>query len=79
MSIVSPVASARSLLSPKSKGYAPSEYTPTLSSATHTGGYARLVASAKLPTDDLNLTPEELFTKYTVSEVRAVQQRLRYI
>ena len=32
---------------------------------------------SKLPNDNSNLDPDELFTKHTIAEVKAVQQRLR--
>ncbi|KAF8203821.1 hypothetical protein BJ912DRAFT_1018517 [Pholiota molesta] len=79
MSVLSPAHSARSFLSPKASGYSTSDQalkTPVISSAV-SATYAKSLASTKLPHEGSNLSPDELFTKYTVSEVRAVQHRLR--
>ena len=73
LSITPSVSSARSLLSPSSiseqdqraHGVPPS--------------FSKSLSSTKLPNEGLNLNPDELFTKYTVSEVRAVQHRLRSV
>ncbi|KAF8167632.1 hypothetical protein B0H34DRAFT_24536 [Crassisporium funariophilum] len=77
MSILSSASSARSILSPRSNGYIENEQsqpTPGITPSLYTGIYPK---SAKFPKDGLNINPDELFTKYTVSEVKAVQQRLR--
>nr|BAH22605.1 hypothetical protein UP8 [Pholiota nameko] len=79
MVVLSPTHSARSVLSPKSTGYIPlgkTLNTPTVSSAV-SATYAKSLFTAKLPSEVLNLGPDELFTKYTVSEVKAVQHQLR--
>ncbi|KAF9486293.1 hypothetical protein BDN70DRAFT_869769 [Pholiota conissans] len=76
---VSPTYSARSFLSSKSGAHTAADSalkTPAISS----GSSATLTKSlpiAKLPPEELNLSPDELFSKYTVSEVRAVEHRLR--
>ncbi|PPQ67134.1 hypothetical protein CVT25_005735 [Psilocybe cyanescens] len=80
MSTLTSVSSARSILSSKLNGHGvteKSQYTPSLSPPVYTATYQHTVTSARLPSDGLNLSPDELFTKQTVSEVRAVQQRLR--
>ncbi|KDR85455.1 hypothetical protein GALMADRAFT_132149 [Galerina marginata CBS 339.88] len=72
--------SARSLQSPNSNGHATIDqlqHTAGFTPASFSGPYQKSLASAKLPNDSLNLSPDELFTKHTVSEVKAVQQRLR--
>jgi len=33
----------------------------------------------QLPSDPLSLDPDELFTKYTIAEMKLVQQRLRWV
>ncbi|KAF8973530.1 hypothetical protein BDZ97DRAFT_1648009 [Flammula alnicola] len=79
MSTLSPAHSAHSFLSPKSNGYISADQvqrTPIVSTPI-SGTYAKALASAKLANDALSLSPDELFTKYTVSEVKAVQQRLK--
>ena len=75
MSVTPSISSARSLLSPSdsrneqnTSGISPSVYS-----------FSKSLPSAKLPNEGLSLNPDELFTKYTVSEVRAVQHRLRLI
>ncbi|KAF8807829.1 hypothetical protein BYT27DRAFT_7189922 [Phlegmacium glaucopus] len=76
MSITPSVSSARALLSPN--GYISNEQgqrTPGTSPSIYT--FSKSLPSAKLPNDGLNLNPDELFTKYAVSEVRVVQHRLR--
>ncbi|TFK36962.1 hypothetical protein BDQ12DRAFT_608918 [Crucibulum laeve] len=49
--------------------------TPALQSSH--SAYPRSASFSKQTNDALNLDPDELFTKYTVSEVKSVQQRLR--
>ncbi|KDQ31074.1 hypothetical protein PLEOSDRAFT_1111659 [Pleurotus ostreatus PC15] len=39
--------------------------------------HTRTTSMAKLPTDGYNVDPDEMFTKYSVSEVKLMQQRLR--
>ncbi|KAF9567030.1 hypothetical protein CPC08DRAFT_65181 [Agrocybe pediades] len=77
---ISSISSPRSALSPKTNGYATSDYfqqSPSPASALQAANYQASLASSRPPTDGLNLSPDELFTKHTVSEVKAVQQRLR--
>ncbi|KAF8913112.1 hypothetical protein CPB84DRAFT_1812046 [Gymnopilus junonius] len=77
MSSLSSVPSARSLLSPKSNGHITSDRLPGFGSSPTPVTYQPSLASAKLPDDSLSLRSDELFTKYTVTEVKVVQQRLR--
>ncbi|KJA28288.1 hypothetical protein HYPSUDRAFT_74168 [Hypholoma sublateritium FD-334 SS-4] len=80
MSVLSPAHSTRSFLSPKSSGYNTGDFsrrTSGISPGSSRAYTQALVQSAKLSLEGLNLSPDELFTKHTVSEVRAVQQRLK--
>ncbi|KAH9486511.1 Conserved oligomeric Golgi complex subunit 1 [Psilocybe cubensis] len=80
MSTLNSVSSARSIVSAKSNGHNLSEksqYISSLPPPVYTATFQHTLTSAKPPNDGLNLTPDELFTRQTVSEVRAVQQRLR--
>ncbi len=80
MSVLSPAT--RSFLSPKSNGYDTDELNrgqAVISSGIPRTYTQSLAQSAKLPHEGLTLSPDELFTKHTVSEVRAVQQRLRCV
>ncbi|PPQ99568.1 hypothetical protein CVT24_005356 [Panaeolus cyanescens] len=79
-SILNSAASAASFFSPKSSPYpAPntgqplSAFTPSLQTAS----YLKSLPSAKFLNDSWNLNPDELFTKFTVAEVRNVQNRLQ--
>ncbi|KAF9535657.1 hypothetical protein CPB83DRAFT_913079 [Crepidotus variabilis] len=79
MSILSPVSSAKSLLSPKANGYAELQAvkpTSVLQPPARTPSYASAVGGSNVQKDFLHLTPEELFTKQTVTEIKAVQRRL---
>lgn len=77
MSITPSVSSARPLLSPPSISNKQGQRTPGISPSTYT--FSKSLPSANLPSEGLNLNPDELFTKYAVSEVKAVQHRLRSI
>ena len=82
MSVLSPAPSTRSFLSPKSNGYNTDELNrgqPAIPSGISRTYTQSLAQSANLPHEGLTLSPDELFTKHTVSEVRAVQQRLRCV
>ena len=77
MSVTPSISSARSLLSPSGFGNEQNQRTPGISPTVYS--FSKPLPSAKLPNEGLSLNPDELFTKYTVSEVRAVQHRLRLI
>ena len=74
MSVTPSISSARSLLSPSIHNEQ-TQRSPGISPAVYS--FSKSLPSAKLPNEGLSLNPDELFTKYTVSEVRAVQYRLR--
>ena len=81
MSILTSVSSARSFLSPKATNYTvndaqiPSGLSPAISPAA----YTKSLPFTTILNDSSTLTPDELFTKHTVAEVRAVQKRLGLI
>lgn len=78
MSILSSVSSAKSLLSPKLNGYAElSNAQPAISPTVRTPSYPSGFPSAVIQKELTNLTPDELFSKYSVAEVKAVQKRLK--
>ena len=77
MSVTPSISSARSLLSPSGNHNEQNQRTPVISPSVYS--FSKSLPSAKLPNEGLSLNPDELFTKYTVSEVRAVQHRLRLI
>ena len=75
MSVTPSISSARSLLSPSGIHNEQTQRSPGISPSIYL--FSKSLPSAKLPNEGLSLNPDELFTKYTVSEVRAVQHRLR--
>ena len=77
MSVTPSISSARSLLSPSGIHNEQNQRTPGISPSVYS--FSKSLPSAKLPNEGLSLNPDELFTKYAVSEVRAVQHRLRLI
>lgn len=80
MSILASVSSARSFLSPNTttNSLNNAQISSSLSPANSTAAHKAL-PSTTLPNDGSNLTPDELFTKNTVAEVRAIQKRLRLV
>jgi len=78
---ISSISASKSALSPQTNGYAADylQHSPGLSSAIQTATYQVSLSSARPPNDSLNLSPDELFTKHTVLEVKGVQQRLRLL
>ena len=77
MSVTPSISSARSLLSPSSIRNEQNQRSLGISPSVYS--FSKSLPSAKLPNEGLSLNPDELFSKYTVSEVRAVQHRLRLI
>lgn len=78
MSVTPSISSARSLLSPSDIRNEQNQRIPGISPSVYSFS-TKSLPSAKLPSEGLSLNPDELFTRYTVSEVRAVQHRLRWI
>ena len=77
MSIQSSAPSARSFLSPTSNGYGGNDGQTSAILASYAAAYTKSLPSSKSPNETMNLNPDELFAKHTVSEVRTVQYRLR--
>ena len=71
------ISSARSPLSPSGIHNEKNQRFPVISPSVYS--FSNSLPSAKLPDEALSPNPDELFIKYTVSEVRAVQHRLRLI
>ncbi|KAJ6520000.1 Vps51/Vps67 domain-containing protein [Mycena sanguinolenta] len=69
-----PSALSFSLPAPLANGSAKAVQSPT---ALEAPAPTRRGSVSKLPTDISELDPDELFTKYTVAEVKLAQQRLR--
>lgn len=70
-----PSALSVSLPAPLANGTVKALQSPT---APEAPAPTRRPSVSKLPTDISELDPDELFTKYTVAEVKFAQQRLRY-
>ncbi|KAF9056119.1 hypothetical protein BJ165DRAFT_479792 [Panaeolus papilionaceus] len=79
-SFLNSASSARSFFSPKSGTYPVTDGIQPLSAITpslQTASYLKSLPSAKLLNDNWDLNPDELFTKFTVVEVRNIQHRLQ--